>query len=411
MGVIREGGADPDLDVFGCPLAHHQVVHLLEVGADGVGELVPRHPHRLAEDGAAQAEHRHLGGAAADVNNHGAHRFGDRQAGPDRSGDRLLDQMHFPSTGQTGFTHGAAFDTGDTARNADHQPGSDDAAAVIALLDEGLDHLLGGIEIRDHPIPQGTNGADVAGGATEHQLRLIAHGERHTPLQIEGHHRGLLQHNAAAGDVHQGVGRSQIDTDVARELEPSEKHRSGPLERFIIGPALKGNGLEGGSGDGWYIRAGGWNSQKVAPPRGAASLIQSHPLQTMGVNSVTLVGRAGRDPEVRYFESGSVVANLTLAVNRRSRDDEPDWFNLEIWGKQAQVAADYVRKGSLVGIIGSLKLDRWTDRTTGEERSKPVVRVDRLELLGSKRDAEAGGFGGGGGSFGGGAPSDEEVPF
>ena len=48
----------------------------------------------------------------------------------------------------------------------------------------------------------------------------------------------------------------------------------------------------------------------------------------MGVNSVTLVGRAGRDPEVRYFESGSMVANLTMAVNRRSRDDEPDWFCL-----------------------------------------------------------------------------------
>ncbi len=141
----------------------------------------------------------------------------------------------------------------------------------------------------------------------------------------------------------------------------------------------------------------------------------------MGVNSVTLVGRAGRDPEVRYFESGSVVANLTLAVNRRSRDDEPDWFNLEIWGKQAQVAADYVKKGSLLGIIGSFKLDRWTDRTTGEERTKPVVRVDRLELLGSKRDADqgayddggaGGGFGGGSyGGFGGGEPSSEEVPF
>jgi single-strand DNA-binding protein len=80
----------------------------------------------------------------------------------------------------------------------------------------------------------------------------------------------------------------------------------------------------------------------------------------MGVNSITLVGRAGRDPEVRYFESGSMVANLTMAVNRRSSNDEPDWFNLEIWGKQAQVAADYVRKGSLLGIIGSFKLDRWT---------------------------------------------------
>ena len=85
----------------------------------------------------------------------------------------------------------------------------------------------------------------------------------------------------------------------------------------------------------------------------------------MAINSVTLVGRAGRDPEVRYFESGTVVANLTMAVNRRNRDDEPDWFNLEIWGKQAQVAADYVKKGSLIGITGSFKLDSWKDRNTG----------------------------------------------
>ena len=108
----------------------------------------------------------------------------------------------------------------------------------------------------------------------------------------------------------------------------------------------------------------------------------------MAINSVTLVGRAGRDPEVRYFESGTVVANLTMAVNRRNRNDEPDWFNLEIWGKQAQVAADYVKKGSLIGVTGSFKLDSWKDRNTGEDRNKPVVRVDRLDLLGSKRDAE-----------------------
>ena len=112
----------------------------------------------------------------------------------------------------------------------------------------------------------------------------------------------------------------------------------------------------------------------------------------MGINSVTLVGRAGRDPEVRYFESGTVVANLTMAVNRRSREDEPDWFNLEIWGKQAQVAADYVKKGSLIGVTGSFKLDSWKDRNTGEDRNKPVVRVDRLELLGSKRDSENSNF-------------------
>ena len=124
----------------------------------------------------------------------------------------------------------------------------------------------------------------------------------------------------------------------------------------------------------------------------------------MAINSVTLVGRAGRDPEVRYFESGTVVANLTMAVNRRNRNDEPDWFNLEIWGKQAQIAADYVKKGSLIGITGSFKLDSWKDRNTGEDRKKPVVRVDRLELLGSKRDSENNN------SFNQ-QPNNDEIPF
>ncbi len=128
----------------------------------------------------------------------------------------------------------------------------------------------------------------------------------------------------------------------------------------------------------------------------------------MSINSVTLVGRAGRDPEVRYFESGSVVANLTIAVNRRNRDDEPNWFNLEIWGKQAQVAADFVKKGSLIGILGSFKIDSWQDRKTGEERTKPVIRVDRLELLGSKRDTETNELNNR--NFRN-NPSEEEIPF
>jgi single-strand DNA-binding protein len=114
----------------------------------------------------------------------------------------------------------------------------------------------------------------------------------------------------------------------------------------------------------------------------------------MSLNVVTLVGRVGGDPDVKYFESGSVVCNLTLAVNRRSRDDQPDWFALELWGKTAEVAANYVRKGSQIGVTGALKLEYWQDRSTGANRSKPVIRVDRLELLGSKRDAEAGGNGG-----------------
>ncbi|VXD21974.1 Single-stranded DNA-binding protein [Planktothrix paucivesiculata PCC 9631] len=111
----------------------------------------------------------------------------------------------------------------------------------------------------------------------------------------------------------------------------------------------------------------------------------------MNLNIVTLVGRAGGDPEVKYFETGSVVCNLTLAVNRRSRKtDQPDWFNLEIWGKTAEVAANYVRKGSLIGIKGVLKFEYWQDRSTGTQRSKPVIRVDELDLLGSKRDSDEG---------------------
>lgn len=112
----------------------------------------------------------------------------------------------------------------------------------------------------------------------------------------------------------------------------------------------------------------------------------------MTINTVHLVGRAGRDPEVKYFESGKVVCNFTLAVNRATKKaDEPDWFDLEVWDKTAEVAANYVKKGSLVGIQGSLRFDHWTDRNTGVQRSKPVIRVQKLDLLGSKRDnAQAG---------------------
>ena len=111
----------------------------------------------------------------------------------------------------------------------------------------------------------------------------------------------------------------------------------------------------------------------------------------MSINVVTLVGRVGGDPDMKYFESGTVKCRLTLAVNRRSRNnDKPDWFNLELWGKTAEVAGNYVRKGSLIGVKGSLKFDSWSDRQTGVTRSSPVINVEQLELLGSKRDGEGG---------------------
>jgi single-strand DNA-binding protein len=103
------------------------------------------------------------------------------------------------------------------------------------------------------------------------------------------------------------------------------------------------------------------------------------------INSVTLVGRAGTNPETRYFESGSVVTKVNLAVRRPGKNQEPDWFPVEAWGKQAEVLANYVTKGDQVGIIGELRFDRWTDKNTEQERIKPVIRAIRVELLGNSK--------------------------
>ena len=105
------------------------------------------------------------------------------------------------------------------------------------------------------------------------------------------------------------------------------------------------------------------------------------------LNNVNLVGRVGRDPEVKYFDSGSVLTKLSLAVNRRSKNSDPDWFELELWGKIAEVAANYTHKGSLIGVIGELKIQSWTDRNTGAKRTKPVIKVNNLELLGKNPNA------------------------
>lgn len=110
----------------------------------------------------------------------------------------------------------------------------------------------------------------------------------------------------------------------------------------------------------------------------------------MSLNIVHLVGRAGADPQMRYFDSGSTLCELPLAVDRRtSRDEKPDWFNLKIWGKTAVTAGNWVRKGKQIGIQGVLTIETWQDTSTGAQRSKPVILVDRLELLGSKQDAHA----------------------
>jgi single-strand DNA-binding protein len=109
------------------------------------------------------------------------------------------------------------------------------------------------------------------------------------------------------------------------------------------------------------------------------------------LNVVNLVGRVGQKPETQYFESGAVLTKLSLAVNRRTskKDSDPDWFALEIWGNIAEVAANYTDKGSLIGIQGELKFDEWVEQATGQQRVKPVIRVNNLELLGSNPNSNS----------------------
>lgn len=104
------------------------------------------------------------------------------------------------------------------------------------------------------------------------------------------------------------------------------------------------------------------------------------------MNSVNLIGRLTADPEVRYFESGKVIAKFSIAVNRTK--DESDFFEVEAWEKTAEVVAQYCKKGSQVGVSGSLIQERWKDKTTGTGRSKVVIRCSRIELLGARPDGE-----------------------
>jgi single-strand DNA-binding protein len=107
-------------------------------------------------------------------------------------------------------------------------------------------------------------------------------------------------------------------------------------------------------------------------------------------NFVMLVGRLGQDPEIKTFESGSVKARFSVAVDRSVGKDnkQTDWFAVEVWGQRADFVGEYVKKGQLVSVYGSLEVQRWTDNT-GNTREAPIIRCTDLRLEGSRRDNEA----------------------
>ena len=108
------------------------------------------------------------------------------------------------------------------------------------------------------------------------------------------------------------------------------------------------------------------------------------------MNTATIIGRAGQDAEIKYFESGKVKTTFSLAVNRfdsKTKTEVPDWFNIEVWDKQAEFAGEYVKKGRQVAVDGRISISKWTDQT-GEERERFLIVANQIRLLGSKRDTE-----------------------
>lgn len=147
-------------------------------------------------------------------------------------------------------------------------------------------------------------------------------------------------------------------------------------------------------------------------------------------NKVILLGNLTRDPEVRYTPKGTAVTELGMAVNRvytaenGEKREETTFVDITLWGRTAEIAGEYLKKGRPVFIEGRLQLDTWDDKQSGQKRSKLKVVGEGLQLIGSR----PGGGGGGGGDEEGSsaprsskstpppkaapsAPDDDEIPF
>ena len=108
------------------------------------------------------------------------------------------------------------------------------------------------------------------------------------------------------------------------------------------------------------------------------------------LNKVMLMGNLTRDPEVRYTPRGTAVAEIGLAINRYfssengEKREETTFVDVTLWGRQAEIAGEYLRKGRPVFIEGRLQLDTWDDKTSGQKRSKLKVVGEGLQLIGAK---------------------------
>ena len=119
-----------------------------------------------------------------------------------------------------------------------------------------------------------------------------------------------------------------------------------------------------------------------------------------GINKVIIVGNLGGDPETRYMPSGSAVTNLTVATNESWKDkqtgeqkDRTEWHKVAMFNRLAEIAAEYLRKGSQVYIEGKLRTRKWQDKN-GQDRWTTEIVADEMQMLGG-RGGSGGGAGGG----------------
>jgi single-strand DNA-binding protein len=131
------------------------------------------------------------------------------------------------------------------------------------------------------------------------------------------------------------------------------------------------------------------------------------------VNKVILIGNLGRDPELRYTQSGQAVANFTLATNEQWKDrdgnaqERVEWHRIAVWGKQAENCAQYLQKGRSVYVEGRLQTREWEDKE-GQKRRTTEIHAQTVQFLGGPRpgaQSEASG------RASGGEGSGDDIPF
>ena len=126
------------------------------------------------------------------------------------------------------------------------------------------------------------------------------------------------------------------------------------------------------------------------------------------INKVIIIGNLGKDPEVRYMPSGSAICNVTVATSRQwknkesgEKNEETEWHRVALFDRQAEIAGEYLKKGSSVYFEGRLKTRKWTDKE-GVERYSTEIIADVMQLLGSRQGGGGAGAGDDDGSGGGG---------